>query len=113
MRVASKAGRAGVNMSEATKLHAWNRSALDAAIDAILPCNGSRAWAAAMAERRPFAEPQELFAVADDIWQTLRAAEWQEAFDSHPASEKHTRRVPLHRVCNGAVGSRARQRQMR
>ncbi len=64
--------------------------ALEAAIDAIRPCNGSRAWATALAERRPFAETQELFAAADQIWRTLRASEWKEAFDSHPRiAEKH------------------------
>ncbi len=72
-------------MSEAAvRLRAWNGIALEAAIDAILPCNGSRAWAAALAERRPFAEVQELFAAADQVWRMLRASEWQEAFDRHP-----------------------------
>ncbi len=62
----------------------WNSLPPAAAALAILPCCGSRAWAAALAKRRPFATPQRLFAASDEVWRALPEAAWQEAFDSHP-----------------------------
>ncbi len=47
-------------------LEDWNQlGAADAAAEAILPCNGSRAWAVGMAARRPFDTPEDLFAASD------------------------------------------------
>jgi len=65
-------------------LDGWN--GLDSAHAAreILPCCGSSAWAAALAARRPFASPEELFAASDAVWCELPEGDWQEAFDSHP-----------------------------
>ena len=69
----------------------WN--ALDArtAAEAILPCNGSQAWADNLAALRPFATPFDLTCSADIVWRTLPASDWQQAFDSHPRiGERHT-----------------------
>ncbi len=60
--------------------------ALDAATAEreLLKCCGSTAWARAMAAQRPFADVAELLLAADEVWWNLRAADWQEAFSSHP-----------------------------
>jgi 2-oxo-4-hydroxy-4-carboxy-5-ureidoimidazoline decarboxylase len=65
-------------------LEAWNGLDASAAAAAILPCNGSRAWASAMARLRPFASPAALFDASDRVWLALTESDWQQAFDSHP-----------------------------
>jgi OHCU decarboxylase len=47
-------------------------------------CCGSARWAAGVAMRRPFADEDELFAAADEVWWGLDADDWHEAFRAHP-----------------------------
>jgi len=72
-----------------TPLAEWN--ALDAAdaADAILPCNGSVAWAVGMVNLRPFETVFDLTCSADLVWKSLTPADWQQAFDSHPRIGEH------------------------
>ena len=71
-------------------LAAWNRSSTADAAQTILPCNGSPAWAAAMADARPLPTPADCLREADNIWFRLTPQEWQQAFDSHPRiGEQH------------------------
>jgi 2-oxo-4-hydroxy-4-carboxy-5-ureidoimidazoline decarboxylase len=65
-------------------LTAWNELDADAAAAAILPCNGSQAWAMALAAKRPFQSPFDLTCTADIVWRGLSPSDWQQAFDSHP-----------------------------
>ena len=65
-------------------LFRWHAMKQDDAAAAILPCNGSRAWARALVGARPFASPAALFAIADEAWRGLPAVDWLEAFASHP-----------------------------
>ena len=65
-------------------LEAWNRLEQDYAMRAILPCNGSKAWAIGMVNAAPFETPQACFAASDKVWAGLGEHDWQEAFDSHP-----------------------------
>jgi 2-oxo-4-hydroxy-4-carboxy-5-ureidoimidazoline decarboxylase len=67
----------------------WNQADAQAAAQEILPCCGSIAWAEALAARRPFATPQELFTTSDLVWQGLPEEAWREAFDSHPRIGQH------------------------
>ena len=67
----------------------WNVLDPAAAADAILPCNGSRAWAEQIAALRPFATPFDLTCTADIIWRALPEQAWQQAFDSHPRIGEH------------------------
>jgi 2-oxo-4-hydroxy-4-carboxy-5-ureidoimidazoline decarboxylase len=67
----------------------WNTLDAATAADAILPCNGSRAWAVGMAELRPFDTAFDLTCTADRVWQALDIAAWQQAFDSHPRIGEH------------------------
>jgi 2-oxo-4-hydroxy-4-carboxy-5-ureidoimidazoline decarboxylase len=76
--------------SPSNALAHWNSLSPSTAALAILPCCGSHAWADALAARRPFATPQQLFTASDEIWRALPEAAWQEAFLSHPRiGEQH------------------------
>jgi len=50
----------------------------------FLKCCGSRAWARAMSQRRPFSSLERLVQAAGEIWFSLDAADWTEAFCAHP-----------------------------
>lgn len=55
----------------------------------VLPCCGSRAWAAELAARRPMVDAAALLRESDAVWLALREQDWQEAFDSHPRIGEH------------------------
>jgi OHCU decarboxylase len=63
------------------RLNALDRAAAE---KELLKCCGSNAWARELAARRPFGETQELLTTADDIWRSLGAEDWLEAFAAHP-----------------------------
>ena len=65
-------------------LSRWNALPADEAAREILPCCGSRAWASSMASGRPVEDVATLLATSDRIWRDLSAADWLEAFQSHP-----------------------------
>jgi 2-oxo-4-hydroxy-4-carboxy-5-ureidoimidazoline decarboxylase len=65
-------------------LEDWNRLPQEDAMQTILPCNGSRAWAIGVVDRFPFDTPEQLFAASDEVWRGLSEKDWQQAFDSHP-----------------------------
>jgi 2-oxo-4-hydroxy-4-carboxy-5-ureidoimidazoline decarboxylase len=62
----------------------WNAVPMAEAVREILPCCGSKAWAGGMAARRPFPDVTTLLAASDETWNNLTAADWIEAFRSHP-----------------------------
>ncbi len=73
-------------------LSAWNALPPEAAAAAILPCNGSQAWATQLAALRPFATPFDLTCTADIVWRALDETAQQQAFDSHPRiGERHAK----------------------
>lgn len=65
-------------------LSRWNLLPADEAAKEILPCCGSRAWANGMAASRPVEDVATLLASSDRIWRDLSAADWSDAFQSHP-----------------------------
>jgi OHCU decarboxylase len=67
-----------------TILERWNRLPIDEAMQAILPCCGSKAWAQAMVARRPFADEATLLAASNETCRNLTRLDWMEAFRSHP-----------------------------
>jgi OHCU decarboxylase len=67
-----------------TELETLNSLPPDQADAEFLKCCGSRTWARAMNERRPFASVAQLLATADDLWLSLSDDDWLEAFRSHP-----------------------------
>lgn len=62
----------------------WNSMPREKAVEEILPCCGSHAWARAMATRRPIRTKADLLAACDAIWRDLPVSDWIEAFQSHP-----------------------------
>ncbi len=62
----------------------WNGLPLEEAAREILPCCGSRTWAASMASKRPIQDEASLVATSDTIWRSLGESDWLEAFRSHP-----------------------------
>jgi 2-oxo-4-hydroxy-4-carboxy-5-ureidoimidazoline decarboxylase len=65
-------------------LNRWNSLDEAAAAASVLPCCGSRAWAAELAARRPIADEATLISESSAVWRRLPVRCWQEAFDSHP-----------------------------
>ena len=65
-------------------LSRWNLLRTEEAAKEILPCCGSRAWANGMAFSRPVEDVATLLTTSDRIWRELSAADWLEAFESHP-----------------------------
>lgn len=51
---------------------------------ALLRCCGSRRWVAGMLARAPYADMEELFDAAEEVWWSLESADWLEAFAAHP-----------------------------
>jgi OHCU decarboxylase len=79
---AAQAGKEGEGVSAI--LAGWNRLPIDEAIQAILPCCGSKAWVHGMVARRPLANEAALLTTSDETWRKLTPSDWMEAFRSHP-----------------------------
>jgi 2-oxo-4-hydroxy-4-carboxy-5-ureidoimidazoline decarboxylase len=62
----------------------WNLLSDAEAVDEILPCCGSIAWARGMVARRPLQEETTLLAASVEIWRHLAEQDWLEAFRCHP-----------------------------
>jgi 2-oxo-4-hydroxy-4-carboxy-5-ureidoimidazoline decarboxylase len=65
-------------------LSRWNSLDSAAAAREALPCCGSQAWAAALADHRPIVDEASLIETSANIWQHLPEEAWREAFNSHP-----------------------------
>src|ERR1700730_15243358 len=76
----------------------WNFLPILAAVDEILPCCGSRAWADGMVGRRRLPDEPALLAASDETWRSLAASDWLEAFRSHPRiGESQAPKLPFER----------------
>ena len=71
-------------MTSYKTLEEWNGLGAQAAVTAILPCNGSLAWAEGVVALRPLRGLGELLAASDKVWLGLSKKAWKHAFDSHP-----------------------------
>jgi OHCU decarboxylase len=56
----------------------------DQAEQELLQCCGSRRWAREVADGRTYPQIEALLAESSEVWRTLPADEWLEAFRSHP-----------------------------
>ena len=65
-------------------LERWNSLDPSLAASEILPCCGSKTWAAELIARRPIVDEDHLLIQSDAVWFGLPEEAWQEAFDSHP-----------------------------
>jgi OHCU decarboxylase len=54
------------------------------AFQQLLTCCGSKRWADAMVEKRPFGDAASVESIADSIWWALGREDWLEAFAAHP-----------------------------
>ena len=50
----------------------------------LADCCGSSQWVSGMLARRPFGSRAAVFSAADEIWRSLDASDWREAFSHHP-----------------------------
>lgn len=73
---ATESGRRAAAVRHINTLH-------DPAND-LLRCCGSLKWAEAVAKARPFANWDDLTALADRVWSKLGREDWLEAFRAHP-----------------------------
>jgi 2-oxo-4-hydroxy-4-carboxy-5-ureidoimidazoline decarboxylase len=62
----------------------WNFLSVTEAVNEILPCCGSRAWADGIVAERPLMDAAALLRMSDEIWRGLAESDWMEAFRSHP-----------------------------
>jgi 2-oxo-4-hydroxy-4-carboxy-5-ureidoimidazoline decarboxylase len=88
-------------------LESWNTLTQEEAVAAILPCNGSLAWAEQMAGLRPFATAFDLTCTADAIWRQLHESDWQQAFDSHPRIGEHKAKAATAESLKWSAGEQA------
>ncbi len=65
-------------------LETFNALPADNAEAELLKCCGCTDWAKQVAGRRPFANSDQLIRVSDEVWSSLSAQDWLEAFKSHP-----------------------------
>lgn len=81
LRVFGSATRDGAAQARLRWLNALTRKEAEAEL--LVAC-GSTAWAARMADARPFPDAQGLFAMAEQIASSLGREDWLEAFRAHP-----------------------------
>jgi OHCU decarboxylase len=65
-------------------LQSWNAANRETALIAMTACCGSHRWAEAMVAKRPIGSVAELSVAADEVWSTMKEADWMEAFACHP-----------------------------
>jgi 2-oxo-4-hydroxy-4-carboxy-5-ureidoimidazoline decarboxylase len=86
----------------------WNRLSAQEAIQQILACCGSEAWARELAARRPISDEATLVAASDEIWGRLHAEDWLQAFSTHPRIGE--RQAPAEASTESAAWSAQEQR---
>ena len=91
-------------------LAAWNELGNDEAAAVILPCCGSKRWAAMLANSRPVEEEAAMLRRAEEIWWRLDEADWLEAFATHPRIGE--REAPNRASRQSAAWSAAEQRDV-
>ena len=61
-----------------------NELSQEEAHTALMRCCGSHRWARQMCEKRPFANAEEVYSLANSIWNQLGKEDFLEAFSHHP-----------------------------
>ena len=88
----------------------WHLLNQEPAAEAILPCNGSTAWATQMASNRPFDNLEALFITSDTVWLNLTEQDWQQAFDSHPRIGEHKAKAATEQSAKWSEGEQSAAR---
>lgn len=76
-------------------LRRWNRASRAEAVREVMACCGATTWGEMLAHRRPFLDEASLLAASDEVWRSLPAADWLEAFLSHPRIGESSAQAPL------------------
>ena len=88
----------------------WNLLSVQDAIQEILACCGSDAWAHQLVARRPFPDESSLVAASDEIWGRLSAEDWLQAFSRHPRIGE--RKAPAEAPSTSAIWSAQEQQNV-
>jgi len=72
----------------------WNDLPSKEAVEELLPCCGSKAWAEKMAAQRPITDEIALLAACDTVCESLAESDWLEAFRSHPRIGERSAAAP-------------------
>lgn len=91
-------------------LDRWNQLPAKEAIEEVLSCCGSTAWARELAARRPLRDGTSLLAASDEIWNSIGEQEWVEAFSKHPRIGE--RKAPAAASAQSASWSAQEQRNV-
>lgn len=91
-------------------LDRWNQLPAKEAIEEVLSCCGSTAWARELAARRPLRDGTSLLAASDEIWNSIGEQEWVEAFSTHPRIGE--RKAPAAASAQSASWSAQEQRNV-
>jgi OHCU decarboxylase len=92
------------------RLFDLNALSEDAATAEFLLCCGSTRWATRMAASRPFTSVEGVLEAGDDVWQSLDAADWLEAFAAHPKIGERTASAWAAQEQSGVRGATAEVR---
>ena len=93
-----------------TVLDRWNQLSEHEAIEQVLSCCGSTAWARELVARRPVRNETSLVAVSDEIWNSLSEQDWLEAFSKHPRIGE--RKAPMVASAQSATWSQQEQQNV-
>lgn len=93
-----------------TRLDRWNQLPAQEAMEGVLPCCGSTAWARELVARRPLPDETTLLAASDEVWNSLSKQDWFEAFSTHPRIGE--RKAPAAASAQSASWSEREQRSV-
>jgi len=78
----------------------------------FLKCCGSTRWAKRMSQLRPFASLEEVSSKGDEIWLSLGAGDWLEAFRAHPKiGERKATVTQSHQAANWSAQEQSQAQQ--
>jgi len=60
----------------------------------LADCCGASRWVSGMLARRPFGSRTAVLSAADEIWESLKPADWREAFSRHPRIGERSSAAP-------------------
>jgi carbon-monoxide dehydrogenase small subunit len=107
VRIFESVARAAATIRGDNILMEWNQLDAVEAVQQILPCCGSRAWAEQLVEARPFVNATALLQTSDNIWFGLPVKDWDQAFSSHPRIGE--KRAPVSATTQSATWSAEEQ----
>jgi len=82
-----------VKSEEGTPVTHLDRLPDDELRSALSACCGARRWVDRMMASRPFGDADTLLRRADEVWWSLGADDWREAFAHHPRIGERTAKV--------------------